>query len=506
MGDGDDHLSMLLSSAGIVVLGGLVGSGIIIGERIVIGQLLTPSAYGEVTVGLAVLTFSRTLSLIGFANGIPRYMSRFDDVADRRGIWLGGLVLTGCLSLLIASVLAFNVEFLTNSLFERSDSPQLVKLFVAAVPFAVGLQVAVGSIRGMQNTLYKTYTQDLLYPVTRIILISAMLVAGMSVLAVGYAYLAAAALTFVIAHLLLNQLFPLIGTVRTHNREVLRFSLPVMVSGILGVLLTRTDTLMLAHLSDSFEVGLYGAAYPIASGMLIVLSSFGFMYLPLASKLDADGDHEEINRIYKTTTKWIFLVTFPAFLTFVLFPADVIQLFFGSEYIGGAPALVILSFGFFANAVVGRNRETMSALGKTGQLMGANALAFALNFALNLVLIPRYGLVGAAAASAASYLTLNLAVSGLLFYLYDISPISNYSVRTFVAVPLLLFPPMAVLAGRFNLTILLLLPFLAAVGLLGLVVTALVGGFQPEDRIVIEFVEEAIGVRVPLVRRYLPAR
>lgn len=501
----DSNLVRLLTSAGIVVVARFVGSITTIAERIVIGRLLTPGAYGEVSIGIALLSFSSTLALVGFTQGVPRYVSRFDDERDRRGAWIGGLAFTGAIALVVTALLYVNLEVVVTSLFERGDSPRLLSLFVLALPFVVGMQIGVGTIRGYGNTAYKAYAQDLIYPLTRIALIVGLITTGFGVVAAGYAYLVAAALAFLVAQYLANRLVPLVGPFRTHVREMLRFSAPVVISGVLTTLLTWTDTLMLGYFRSSAEVGRYSAAYPIASGMLIALSAFGFLYLPLTSRLDAEDEHEEIDRIYEVTTKWVYVVTFPAFLTFVFFPEDVLRIFFGGEYAGASLALVILSVGFFSNAIGGRNRETLSGLGVTQYLLVTNGAAFGLNVVANLVLIPAYGGVGAAVASAASYVVLNATACAILLVGFDISPFSTWSVRTFLALPVVLLPPAALVAPHLSLSAVTLFPFLAAVGVCALVVVGLVGGLQPEDRIPLEFVEDRLGVHIPYVRRYIPA-
>lgn len=501
----DSALSGLLSSATLVLTGGLLASFSKVLERIIIGRALSPGAYGEVSIGFALLSFGTTISLVGFSHGIPRYVSRYEEEADRRGVWLGAFVFTGAVSLLLASLLWWQQETVVATLFEDPDSPRLLGLFLVALPFVVGMRVGVNTIRGLENTRFKLYTQDLTYPVGRLVILGALLLSGGGLLAAGYAYVAAAALAFLLSHVLLSRLMSLTGPVRLHFREVLVFSLPVIISGVLGVLLTRTDTLMLGYFSSSEEVGYYSAAYPLASGMLIVLSAFGFLYLPLASRLDADDEHGEMEAIYETTTRWIYVVTFPAFVAFVAFPGDVISVFFGQNYVSGAPALSILALGFFANALCGRNRETISALGRTEFLVVANGAAFALNIAMNVVLIPRYGLLGASVASAVSYVTMNVVATGVLMYLYDISPFNGVAVRSFLLLPVVVFPPVWLLSELIDLNIFTLGPFLAVVGVVSIGILAVAGLLQPEDRVVLEFVEEQTGVRVPYVRNFIPS-
>ncbi|WP_101298333.1 flippase [Halegenticoccus soli] len=504
MADSGEDLKTLLSSASLVIVGGLISSGGTLVERIVIGRLLSPSKYGEVAVAIAVLTFATTFALVGFSQGIPRYLSRYDESADRRGVWLGGLVFTGAISLVLAGAIFLKADLIAAALFDRPEAVALVRVFALAVPFVVGQQVVVNTIRGFENTLYRMYVQDLLYPIGRIGLIVGLLLLGMDVLAAGYAYLVAAALSFAFGHYLLRRLMPLRGPYRTHVREMLVFSAPLIVSTMMSLLLTKTDTVMVSYFKSSTQAGLYDASYSIAAGMLVVLSAFGFMFLPIASRLDADGEHEELNRIYRTTTKWVYIVTFPAFLTFLLFPEDVMRITFGEGYEAAAAALPILAVGFFLNAAVGRNREALSAVGYTKFILVANLSGFVFNFLLNLVLIPMYGFIGAAITSALSVVIVHGIVNGVLKVYFDISPISPANVRTFALLPVCLLPPAALFARYVSLSALTLLPFLVAVGLAAIGVVAAGGGLQSEDRVVIEVVEERIGVRIPLVRRYLP--
>ena len=507
MSDGEggrsSELTTLLSSASLVIVGTLFASVSKLIERVIIGRTLAVDAYGEVSIGIAVLTVVSYVALLGFGQGVPRYMSRFDDEAHVRGAWLTGLVLAVTGGVALAAIIVAMTPVLTTRLFQDPSSAPLLTLFAVTIPLSVGFHVGIGGVRGMENTRYRTYVQDLLYPLTRIGLLVVLLGLGFGVLAAGYAYVVAAAAAFVCSHYFLNRLMPLWGPFETDVGEMIRFSAPLMVSSVLSMLLVQTDTLMVGYFRTSAEVALYSAAYPLAYGLLLVLSAFGFVYLPLASRLDAGGERDELTAIYGVTTKWIFVLTFPAFVAFVVFPGDVLTTFFGARYAAGAPALRILTLGFFVNAAFGRNRQTLAALGHTNPLMISNVAAFVVNVGLNVALIPRFGFVGAAVASAASYATLNAAVSGYLAVRFGITPFSKAAVRTFVGLPAVMLPAAVLLSQRVDLTAVTLLPFLVAWGVCSLVVVVLVGGVQPEDDVAVSFVEDRLGVEVPFVRRYL---
>lgn len=504
--DGRAELSALLSSATLVLLGTLLYSGSTLLERVVLSRAVGTAAYGRVELVLGVLQFATTLSLIGFSQGIPRFMSRFDDERDVRGVWATGLLVALGLGILIAAALVTNAESFAAVFFDRPDprSQRLLTLFALAIPVYAVMKVAIAGIRGFEVTVYRSATRDVLYPASRLAVLGVLLYLGFGTEAAGYAYLLALVLTAVVAHLLLRRLMALFGPVRTHARKMVAFSLPLILATLITVMLFRTDTFLVGFFRSDRAVGLYGYAYSLAGAMSLVLSAFGFLYLPMTSRLDADGRIDEVNTLYQVTTKWVYVVTFPAFLAFTVFAPDVLTIFFPDDAAAAAPALTIVSIGFFVSAAAGRSRETLSALGDTETVFYSNAIAFACNLLLNVALIPRYGIVGAAVTSAISYVLLYAIVYAVLRRRYAITPFSRYSIRTFVVLPLALFPPTILLSGYVSLTVVTLPIFLVGAGFVTVSLVSVAGCLQPADAVPLDLIEEKIGVTIPFIRRFVP--
>jgi O-antigen/teichoic acid export membrane protein len=204
------------------------------------------------------------------------------------------------------------------------------------------------------------------------------------------------------------------------------------------------------------------------------------------------------------TTKWAFIATFPAFLTFVVFPGDVLAIFFEDGARQASLAFVVLACGFFTNAAFGRNRETLSGLGRTKLIMVANGVAYVLNILLNLLLIPVYSYVGAAVASAISYISLNLLIYVFLRSQFDISPFSRWTRRTFVVLPVTLVPPAYLISQWVTITYATLPVVLVGAAIASVVVVAATGCLQPEDEVVLTVFEDTLGTRLSLLRRVLP--
>lgn len=500
----DENISALLSSTVLILLGTVLSSISKLVERIVVARLFAQDAYGEVSLALAVLTIGTTVSLIGLNHGIPRYVGRYDDPRDIRGTWFVGLVGGLLTSLAIAGLVVFKIDLIADLLFEDADSSALLRLFAFAIPINVGVTVGVATLRGMENTRYKLYVKNLLHPGLRLGLIAALLATGYGLAAVGYAYIASGLVVLFVTHVLVNRLVDLIGPVRTHVRELVTYSAPLIVTMLLSVLLTRTDTLMLGYFKPSSVVGVYNAAYPLANSLLLIISAFGYLYLPLTSRLDAADERDEVSEIYRITTKWGYVVTFPAFLAFVVFADDVVSIFFGSEYAGGGIALAILSLGFFTSAALGRNRSTLSALGHTKHILAADVATIVTNIVLNLLLIPPMGFVGASIASASAFVVRNAAISAVLKYKCGITPFSRNLLKIYALLPLVLLPASYALSLVVSLSLVTLVAFLVVAGLACLVAIGAAGLLRPEDAIILDFLEDKAGVEVPFVRRHVP--
>ena len=496
-------LSNLVSSASLMLIGGILGSSSKLIERIVISRVLEPEIYGQVALGLSVLALSTTLTVLGLNQGVARYISRFDDNRDVRGFWLTGLIIAVGVSIVFTTILLINGRTIVGLIYDTPDSQALLNLFILAIPFNVSFYMAVGAIRGFENTIYRTYSQDLFYNGVRFCLIVLLLLAGLGVMAVGYAYLLAAIATVAVAHYLLNRLIPLRGGINLRPRRLLSFSIPLVLAAVVSRILGEVDTLMLGYFKSTAVVGLYDPAYQLASGLPVILSSFGFLYLPLTSRLDSEESYEEINTIYKVTTKWLFIAGFSLYLLFVAFPYDILSLVFSKAYAGGSNALWIVATGFFISAAVGRAQDTLAAIGYTRVILAINIAAATLNIILNAVLIPEFGLMGAATATAVSFVALNSFAFAFLWYTHSITPFSKWSVRTYVLLPGVLIPIMVFISQEVTLTITLFPMFVVLCVVSTVIVVALTGCLQPEDEIPLELIEDKLPLGIPVIRRYI---
>ena len=200
-----------------------------------------------------------------------------------------------------------------------------------------------------------------------------------------------------------------------------------MMMPIMWLVLGTMDTVMLGYFKDPAEVGIYNASVSLARVFNTIAAPIMFMFLPVATEYFAKQSFTELSSLYKIFTKWIFSVSLPIFMILMFFPEIIITTLFGARYIEGAMCLRIIVLGYLSSLILGINNVALTASGKTMVQMWLSVATIGLNFALNILLIPRYGSNGAALATALSFTAFNALVSLVLYRHAKVQPFSaNY--------------------------------------------------------------------------------
>lgn len=426
--DTDTFFRTLLKSGTILFIGLAAEMGISFVAKLVIANALETSAYGAIALGVTVMGITSTLVVLGLANGVGRYLPRYDDPGARRGLLVSAYQLVVPTALAAGAVVAVFAPEIARIGFSDPSVTPIIRIFGLAIPLAAFINLTIGSARGLKSTAPKVVIRNLILPLSRLAAVVVVLYLGQEAIGVAWAYLLSYAIAgslaiyYVVRHTpLLSLDTPAIGK----YRELLSFSLPLLVSAMMVHVFGQLDTLMMGYFVSTSDVGVYNVVYPLGELLTLSLATFRFVYMPIVSELDAESNYEEMKRVFQVITKWIAMMSLPVFLVIGLFPRIIINMTFGAKYNAGAIALSILAVGFFIHTVAGLNSETLTAMGRTRTIMWDNVAVAVLNVVLNLLLIPRYSFLGAAIATTSSYIALNLLYSYQLYSATGIQPFSR---------------------------------------------------------------------------------
>ena len=180
-------------------------------------------------------------------------------------------------------------------------------------------------------------------------------------------------------------------------RPLVARSAPLVGSALLGILIYNSDLIFLRFLRDRESVGLYAAAYTLVSFITNIGIAYFLTLLPgLTRTSESPGEHREV---YHTATAHVFAVGFPVAVGGALLSTQIIDTIFGRGYAHSADALRILIWAIPVSLLRDVPVTALLARGREDSILRLTSWAAALSIILNLVLIPPFGLIGAAAAT-----------------------------------------------------------------------------------------------------------
>jgi O-antigen/teichoic acid export membrane protein len=376
---GGDLLNRVLSLLGVVVLARYLGS----------------SGYGEYSLVLAYVSFFPILSELGIGQILFREMSRDEE---KRGIYVGNALFLQMFLSILSFLLAVSlIRFLdySPSLTGLIYLYSLTLLFTAFSPLLVVFGVHLRMEYPTFVNLFNRFLSLL------IILTVAFTGRGLRELFL-LLVLAGALATLLNIRFALRFIRPRFHLRPPLMRFLLRESWPVALSGLLVTAYLRVGYILLSKMEGEAALGYYAAATNLVEPFLILPIALSASLFPFLSRW-AFTSRERYTQTYELTFKYTSLLFVPLAVGITLSATPVIRLVYGSDFLPAVPALQILVWAevfmimYFitSKVLLSANRQRMDLL--------FTAVMAVSNLSLNLLLIPRYGIVGAAIAALASY-------------------------------------------------------------------------------------------------------
>jgi O-antigen/teichoic acid export membrane protein len=164
------------------------------------------------------------------------------------------------------------------------------------------------------------------------------------------------------------------------------------------------------------------------------MTSFQLLFTPQAARLFAREDYDGINHLYWQTAVWMAVIGFPLFAITFSLAQPLTLLLFGADYASSAPILALLSLAYYFSAALGFNGLTIRVFGSMRYLVAINLIAALVNLGVNLLLIPRYGAVGAAVGTCSTIVVHNILKQLGLRFVTKVNPFDWHYLRVFLPI------------------------------------------------------------------------
>jgi O-antigen/teichoic acid export membrane protein len=411
-----------LVRGGSLNLVGFVTSGVLgFLLAIVVTRGLGKAGAGVFFAAVATFTIVSNVAELGADTGVVRFVARLREVGtpgDVRRTALIALVPVALVST-VAAVLVFAEAPALARVFARDHTREVarvLRLVAPFLPFATTSTVALAGTRGYGTMGPFAAIEGFAKPAVRPLAVLVLMAGGLAVADVALAWSIPEALGSAAALVMLFRLIgrderaaPAIASAGAAGlaREFWAFSAPRSLAAAFQVTVIYVDLLLLGHFRSAAEVGVYAAASRLVTVGTFALQAVRLAIAPHISALLAREDHRRAEDLYQTATWWLMAISWPIFLILAVF-APVVLGIFGRGFSSGQGALLILSLAMLVNLGTGNVSMVLLMSGRSGWNLLNEGVALVLNILLNLILIPRLGMAGAAISWAVSIAADNL--------------------------------------------------------------------------------------------------
>jgi O-antigen/teichoic acid export membrane protein len=387
---------------------------------ILLARLLGPEGYGVYAFAYAVIMLLALPAHAGLPTLLVREVARYE--AEERWGLLAGLLrrsnqLVALLTLLIvAGALAVMLLFdLGLSVSNRATFAwALVLLPILALGFLRGAALR-GLRRVVQGQLPEVGIRPGLFVLALVgVLAASSLWPGASIeltpqLAMAL-HAGAALIAFIVGVWLLRRELPeaVARAKRAYETQAwLRSLLPLTLLASVAMINSRMDIVLLGVLTTPADVGVYRVAYSMATPVTLALSAVNLAVAPYFARAYSGADQAGLQRLATWSARVSAVVALPAAIVLIAVGGPILGFVFGSEFAAGAGALALLVVGQLGNVAAGSVGNILNMSGHETDTVVASGLAALVNLALNLVLIPPFGIGGAATATMTSLVLWN---------------------------------------------------------------------------------------------------
>jgi len=409
----DRNIVLAAKGGGIVFAGEIIAQVFRFLFGVVVARFLGAQQFGLYRLGFSFVTLQSSLALLGLQAAAVRYIPIATREKDQDRLWgiiQVGLIGPGLIGLILSLLLFLFAEPVASQIFHDPALTPVLRWFSLHIPLGTLITMTARITQGFKKVQYNVYARNVAARLVKLVLASLLLAAGFGLISVVITQLVASTIALILLFYFLHTTFPLNRPLRAARRdigELMRFSLPLYVSRLLRNLGGSFEALVLGFFGMTTGVGIFAAASIMSSISNLFYQSLGRIASPIFAELHSQKEYGQLKLVYQSVTRWAVAFNLPFFLAMIFFAEPLLSIF-GKEFQAGATSLVIFAIGSLLNAATGQCGSMINMIGRS-KVSAINSLVYLITtIAIDFLLIPRWGVEGAALAASLTLILINL--------------------------------------------------------------------------------------------------
>ena len=408
-----DNLTAGAKGGAVALILQVTATGLGFLNQIAMARLLGAGGIGEVILALTVVNVAVMLAAFGMQGAMIRFVPFYaekGEVSKLKGIIYFILKFCFAISIIFSVMIWFFSKNISINIFHSGGMLKLLLIAALAVPANVLNDVIGGMLKGYKETFKALLPQTIISPFFRLMLFMFLCFYNVSAVNAIVAFIAGEllALVFLLSFLLLKINKDKPEYKHVEYKKVFDVATAILFTGIGAFIFTQADLWIVGVFVTTEAVGVYGVVSRLVALIAFSLSAFSTIIPPIISAVHASGDRDELRRIVRESTRWSLSAAVPIILILILEGKFILKYAYGGMFADGYAALVILCVGQLINVASGLAGWLLQMTGGHKAFMRITFLGGVLNIILNIILVPKFGIIGAACVSAFTLAFVNI--------------------------------------------------------------------------------------------------
>lgn len=407
-----DLIAFILKKGGIIFLFRITSMIITFFSTWYISNKYGESNFGRFSLASTILQMIFLFFAMGLPNAFLAFTGGFANDELKKGFLLKTTKIVLLVSAVPIFVTFFGADIIANNIFEK----ETIKVYLQIVAFSVPFMILHEIICYYFISINKHLIYGLMLFIVPNVLFVLFLIGSHYYALPEYFtfldYTLGIAITVVIGYFIAFFKNKIISIPNLSYKEILRKSLPMMVGSMFLMLLNWSDILMLGKMESEENIGIYNAAFKIGYAALFFIGSMNVVVMPKISELFHQNNYGEMKKVVNRATQVVIILTVPFVLVIVIFSKEILGIY-GEGFVKGSTCLILIVLGALINAMTGNVDQILNMTNNHKIVRNIFFVGFVLNVVLNLFLIPRFGIEGAALSS----FIINVVVNFIFVYI-----------------------------------------------------------------------------------------
>ncbi len=398
----------IISSSGVNFIFRIFGLGTSFLTSVLITRFFGVATFGNYSLVFALSQLIALFFTLGIPNTLIKIIGNQNlNFLQAKRLLIKGLKGSLAFSIIPALFFYFGKDSLSATLFHNTELINYFLIAAISIPLFIVHEIFLYFLIATKNFMKYNLFMFVIPNILLMAFLCLFYYTDKNNYFTFIAFAIAILLTVLLEAFTIFELKPQKETSPISTVALIKTASPLLFSGLFMYLLNYTNVILLGIMANDEQVGIYNIAYKVGSIGFLVIVSVSTIITPKMAELYGQGNIEQLKKLTHNSTRLIAILSIPIVLVLIIFNKYILS-YWGTEVVAGGPTLIIVSIGVLFSAIAGNVDQILNMTENQKVLRNITIFSFFVNLVLSYVLIPKYGIEGAALSSLFTNVLINL--------------------------------------------------------------------------------------------------